>query len=339
MFDREAVNNQFQTLLNKYGINIPKDEKLTFTIEPNYFTLKVNAAKDEHLAHIIEQALNKNSENVEELFFHISLSVLEKNIQFTKEKNDKFDIIEFVKHYIGDIRSSKDGYNLVDLKVEGDKFLTPEAEDVFEIAKKNFLERHAGRTGVEISAALSHYQSKYIDLARKGFENVPDLVLSIDYENGSFYDIGQKESFGTGKTDWIEAWNIAKTNDYNTAQDKRNYQSFYNNNPYEFIQSINKYDLVNEIKDVTGFDITNLKENNGIFLTPKGDNIFELYKNKLQSKYFFSKALQEAKMKHYEKLLKDLSKIGLNNIPNFKPKKEENLIEILSKLKLLEVYA
>jgi len=44
-------------------------------------------------------------------------------------------------------------------------------------------------------------------------------------------------------------------------------------------------------------------------------------------------------MKHYEKLLKDLSKIGLNNIPNFKPKKEKNLIEILSKLKPLEVYA
>lgn len=40
-------------------------------------------------------------------------------------------------------------------------------------------------------------------LAQKGFDSIPDLVLSIDFENGSFRDVGQSKSFATGEIDWI----------------------------------------------------------------------------------------------------------------------------------------
>ncbi|PRM87410.1 hypothetical protein CJ671_10025, partial [Aliarcobacter cryaerophilus] len=102
--------------------------------------------------------------------------------------------------------------------------------------------------------------------------------------------------------------------------------------------SINKYDLANELKDVTGYDLNDLKEENGKFLTSKGEDIFELYKKSVQSKYFFSKDLQESQINHYGNLLKEFSKIGLNNIPNFEAKKEEDLMQILDKIKPLEIY-
>ncbi|PWE19431.1 hypothetical protein DF188_09815, partial [Aliarcobacter skirrowii] len=79
-------------------------------------------------------------------------------------------------------------------------------------------------------------------------------------------------------------------------------------------------------------------EENGRFLTNKGEDIFELYKKSVQSKYAFSKDLQEAQINHYGKLLNELSKIGLNNIPNFEPKKEEDLMQILNKIEPLEIY-
>src|SRR5690606_9534662 len=131
---------------------------------------------------------------------------------------------------------------------------------------------------------LIEQQNQLTELARKGFENTPDLILSIEYENGSFYDIGQKENFGTGKTAWIEEWNIAKSSEYNSVQDKINYKSKYTEHPSDFTRSINKYDLIKEIEDVTGFNLNDLKEVNGKFLNKKGEDIFELYKKGVQSK-------------------------------------------------------
>lgn len=329
-FNREAVNSQFQILLNKNSITIPENEKLIFTIDPNFYKVSVNGAKDENLAKIIEEMLNKNSENVKQLFLHIIGSKFEENTQFTKEKQDKLSIVNSIKEVTG--------YNLADLEVQGDKFVTPEGQDIFDIYKENFGHRKS-LTENERNYVLIEQQNKLTALARKGFENVPDLVLSIEYENGSFYDIGQKENFGTGKTDWIEKWNIAKTNDYNATQDKTNYISPYNENPYEFLNSINKYDLINEISNVTGFNLNDLKEVNGKFLTENGSDIFDIYKEDIQSKYFFSKDLQEAQLNHYGNLLYELAKVGYNTIADFKFEDNNSTKQTESNIKSFEVYA
>jgi hypothetical protein len=50
---------------------------------------------------------------------------------------------------------------------------------------------------------VGHYGPQLYELAKNGFDSIRDLVLTIDYENGSLYDRGQKQQFGTRKTDWI----------------------------------------------------------------------------------------------------------------------------------------
>ena len=81
-----------------------------------------------------------------------------------------------------------------------------------------------------------------------------------------------------------------------------------------------------------------MQEKDGKYLTESGEDIFELYKKKITTKYLFSKDLQEAKLHFYESLLKDFSKIGLGNIPNFEPKKDDDLMDILNKIEPLEIY-
>jgi len=120
-FNRQKVNDQLKQLLDEYQINIPKDTKLTFTIDPNNYKLTVSGTDDIVLSGQLEEALN-TANNAKELFVHI----------------------------------------------------------------------------------MDYYGSQLSDLAKNGFDSIPDLFLSIGYENGSLQDIGQKESYGTGKTDWIE---------------------------------------------------------------------------------------------------------------------------------------
>ncbi len=43
------------------------------------------------------------------------------------------------------------------------------------------------------------YSGELTELAKKGFENIEDLNLSIDYKNGSFHDVGQSETLWNRK--------------------------------------------------------------------------------------------------------------------------------------------
>ncbi len=57
-FNREAVNTQFQQLLDKYSISIPKDTNLTFTIDPYDYKVTVSGLDDKSLSSLIEDVLN-----------------------------------------------------------------------------------------------------------------------------------------------------------------------------------------------------------------------------------------------------------------------------------------
>ena len=57
-FDRDMVNEQFQQLLNKYGISIPKDSNLKFTIEPYDYKVTVSGLDDKNLSSLIEDVLS-----------------------------------------------------------------------------------------------------------------------------------------------------------------------------------------------------------------------------------------------------------------------------------------
>ncbi|HZK84500.1 MAG TPA: DUF4885 family protein [Desulfosporosinus sp.] len=189
-FNRQKVNDQLKQLLDKYQINIPNDTLLTFTIDPNNYKLTVSGTDDIELSRQLEQALN-TADNVKELFVHIIQSRSYNNTQFTREKSEKNDLVTVIKN--------STGYDLKNLAVVNGKFVTKDGIDILELYKNSLLKNNP-YAGI----LIEHYGSQLSDLAKNGFDSIPDLFLSIGYGNGSLQDIGQKENYGTGKKDWIK---------------------------------------------------------------------------------------------------------------------------------------
>ncbi|XQY91895.1 DUF4885 family protein [Metabacillus sp. HB246100] len=195
-FNRQKVNEQFKQLLDKFQIKIPDNMKLTFTIDPNTHKLSVSGTDDTELTRLIEEALNSEN-NAKELFAHIIRSRSHDNTQFTSEKYDKYNLVRVIKNVTG--------YNLKDLAVVDGKFVTEDGTDIFDIYKSN-LRKNPYVSAQDHGMLTAHYGEQLYALAKHGFDSIPDLVLSIGYEKGSLHDVGQKESYGTGRTDWLDEW-------------------------------------------------------------------------------------------------------------------------------------
>ncbi|MEV9653118.1 DUF4885 family protein [Bacillus aerius] len=189
LLNRQKVNEQLQALFSTNGLNIPKNANLTFTIDPNHFKLVVSGTTDETLAKQIEDILN-TSNNTRELFFHIMKSRNDDSTQFTPDSLAKFHLVNQIK--------TVTGYNLKDLSIVNGQFVTDTGANIFDIYKEELLKNPYTAENARIAA--SHYGAQLFDLAKNGFDSIPDLVLSISYQNGSLQDIGQQVNYGVKKT-------------------------------------------------------------------------------------------------------------------------------------------
>ncbi|MGS0903857.1 DUF4885 family protein [Bacillus altitudinis] len=189
LLNRQKVNEQLQALFSTNGLNIPKNANLTFTIDPNHFKLVVSGSTDESLIKQIEDILN-TSNNTRELFFHIMKSRNDDSTQFTPDSLAKFHLVNQIK--------TVTGYDLKDLSIVNGQFVTDTGANIFDIYKEALLKNPYTAENARIAA--SHYGAQLFDLAKNGFDSIPDLVLSIGYQNGSLQDIGQKVNYGVKKT-------------------------------------------------------------------------------------------------------------------------------------------
>ncbi len=284
-FNREAVNTQFQQLLDKYSISIPKDKNLTFTIDPYDYKVSVGGLEDKSLSSLIEDALNTAS-NSKELFSHIYNSTLDNNSQVSKEKSDKKTLFHEIKN--------RTGYDLRELENVDGKFLTQDGTDILELYKtgvinsKNIPEEYKGMV-------FELYSGKLTELGKKGFENVPDLVLSIDYKNGSFYDLGQSENFGTGKTKWIDELKASKSKTFGEAF--KDYRK-------DIVYGENSQDIIKEALNLKEFSFKGIKSDADSLLEKYGSKDIELIKLLLMQKYLMGKEDSESDKEFY-KLLKE----------------------------------
>ncbi|WP_404833685.1 DUF4885 family protein [Aliarcobacter butzleri] len=149
------------------------------------------------------------------------------------------------------------------------------------IHSKNIPEEYKG-------LVFEAYSSQLSQLAKKGFENSPDLVLSIDYKNGSFYDIGQR--------DWITTLKASRSETFGEAFKE-----------YRVDDNIDKNEIIK--------NILNLKESNFQGIKSKDNSLFEKYRDNpelikllLMQKYLLGKGIDN-------KFLEDIIK-NQNNFIN-----------------------
>jgi len=286
-FNRDAVNSQFQNLLNKYSIDIPKDTKLTFTIDPYDYKVSASGSDDKNLTSLIEDVIN-TADNSKALFNHIYKSTSEHtNNQISKDKVDKKSLFREIK--------DKTGYDLRDLQNVDSKFLTEDGTDILELYKqavinsKNIPEEYKG-------LVFEAYSSQLSQLAKKGFENSPDLVLSIDYKNGSFYDIGQSENLGVGQRDWITTLKASRSETFGEAFKE-----------YKVDDNIDKNEIIKNILNLKESNFQGIKSKDNSLLEKYGNNP-ELIKLLLMQKYLLGKDIDN-------KFLEDIIK-NQNNFIN-----------------------
>jgi hypothetical protein len=270
-FDRQKVNNQFQSLLDKYNISIPQDTKLTFTIDPNTLKATITGSDDETLTKSIEDVIN-TADNAKQLFLHISSSRSDDSTQYNGASSSKFNLTQNIK--------DATGYTLKDLEIKDGKFITPDGTDVAEIYAKKINEN---------PNLFDDYKMLYIatntaelkKLAKDGFDSVPDLVLSIDYQNGSFYDVKQSENFGTEKSGWIKEWKEALKNEMIAHKDDdKEYQSQYSDTT-QFTKKYNDLDLTSK-KNSTNSDNKEVLTKDELMLKYLLENLEEQKKAKIK---------------------------------------------------------
>ena len=242
-FNREKVNTQFQSLLNKYNITIPQDTNLSFTIDPNTLKATVSGSDDETLTKSAQDVID-TADNAKQLFLHIISSRSDDSTQYNDKSDTKFNLVQQIKN--------ETGYNLKDLEIKDGKFVTADGTDVFQIYAKKINE-NPNISDFTKQMTISFYGSNLSELAQNGFDSVPDLVLSIDYQNGSFYDVKQSENFGTQKSGWIKELKQARRDEELAHKDDdKEYQSQYLDTT-QFTKKYNDIDLTTK-KDSTKND-------------------------------------------------------------------------------------
>ena len=131
-------------------------------------------------------------------------------------------------------------------------------------------------------------------LAKDGFDSVPDLVLSIDYQNGSFYDVKQSENFGTQKSGWINELKQARTTEYMAHKnDDEEYQSQY-------------LDTTQFTKKYNDIDLTSKKN------STSSDNKEVLTKDELMLKYLLGND-EKSKNDDFQEIIEKLRRINEQN--------------------------
>ena len=185
------------------------------------------------------------------------------------------------------------GYTLKDLEIKDGKFITPDGTDVAEIYTKKINENPKMSDYYKMMSIGSNV-ADLKKLAKDGFDSVPDLVLSIDYQNGSFYDVKQSENFGTQKSGWINELKQARTTEYMAHKnDDEEYQSQY-------------LDTTQFTKKYNDIDLTSKKN------STSSDNKEVLTKDELMLKYLLGND-EKSKNDDFQEIIEKLRRINEQN--------------------------
>lgn len=192
-YNRSANTAKINQLFKENNINIPTDVSLKFSVNPYDFTIAVTGLDDAELIRQIEELLNvgDNGKNLYDHLYQAARKSGDSN-QMTEEKLDKRHLYWIIKQ--------ETGYDLRTLKNENGRFYTEDGKDILDLFRHNSHIPAAYRGDV-----VDYYTPFLLKYGKIGFNSTDDMFLSIEYENGELYDIGQSKGYGPGQNDWLSS--------------------------------------------------------------------------------------------------------------------------------------
>ncbi|MCL2222518.1 MAG: DUF4885 domain-containing protein [Oscillospiraceae bacterium] len=183
---RNNITQQIRDLFSSNGVLIPENTRLRFIIDLDY-NLRVEGTDDEDLIRQIEELLNRN-DNSRQLFMHIAST---RTFNPTQSRDDSYwawQVGVAIRDYTG-----LSLWN--DLEFADGRFLTEDGTNILDILAEKDMNPHVMAWIIDELASIA---------ARGGLGESPDFSLSIDFENGNLFCVGQENGFGPGQTGWID---------------------------------------------------------------------------------------------------------------------------------------
>ena len=201
-FNREMVNAQIGNILKNNGIELSESSQCTFSVDPYSYYISVTGV-DEDLKQQMEAALNVG-ENGKNLYLHIKHCAAQDGANSSQVTED--GILKYqAYHQVLDFT----GLELDKLEEKDGTYYTEDGKDIFDIIdtaidnSKNVPKSHKQQVKDWISNLIKQ-------LSAKGWNNIKDMVLGIDYIGGRLTDKDQDIFFSLNNTDLRNLLNSEK---------------------------------------------------------------------------------------------------------------------------------
>ena len=186
-FNRQMVNAQIGNILKDNGIEWNESSQCTFSVDPYSYYISVTGVNDE-LKQEMETALNVG-ENGKNLYLHINHCATQdgaNSSQITEDGKLKYQAY----HQVFDFT----GLKLDKLEERDGSYYTKDGTDIRDIVD-DAIENSKEVPGSHKQQMKDWIREMISRLATKGWNNIKDMVLGIDYIGGSLIDKNQNIFF------------------------------------------------------------------------------------------------------------------------------------------------
>ena len=179
-----GVNSQISNILKQAGVDtssITKD--CTFTVDPYSYEITVDGV-DEETKVLMQNALNvgNNGKNLYKHIYYCSTQDGCESSQVTEESKMKYEAYHQVYSYTG--------YELDKLEEKNGTYYTESGENILDLVDSAV--ESSGKVPKEFKQQMNNWIHDLVStISTRGWNNVPDMTLSILYGKSSLKDMNQ----------------------------------------------------------------------------------------------------------------------------------------------------
>ena len=179
-----GVNSQISNILKQAGVDtssITKD--CTFTVDPYSYEITVDGV-DEETKVLMQNALNvgNNGKNLYKHIYYCSTQDGCESSQVTEESKMKYEAYHQVYSYTG--------YELDKLEEKNGTYYTESGENILDLVDSAV--ESSGKVPKEFKQQMNNWIHDLVStISTRGWNNVPDMTLSIIYGKSSLKDMNQ----------------------------------------------------------------------------------------------------------------------------------------------------
>ena len=197
-FYRQLCNAQLRNIFSKNGIEIGESNQFTFQVDPYSYYISVDC-EDVVMKDKMESVLNQG-ENGKHLWSRIKW-FSERDGAHGVQVSDK---LSYHKVLAYSEVNRYTGYQLNELREENGTYYTKDGADI-----KMLIREGVWNDPIFPYEAKEDYTQAVCswiqEVAERGWENVPDMVLSIGYSSAGLHDMNQNISFDYG-SEWYKQY-------------------------------------------------------------------------------------------------------------------------------------